>query len=248
MSDPFQEIARLASVAELLVGCDYDGTLAPIVEDPARATPEEGAMEAVQGLAALPATHVVLVSGRSLDELARLSGAPPGVELVGSHGAEVGEGTALEGEAAERRRELVARLERIAARFPGATVEPKPLGAAFHYRRVEPGRREEAREAAEAAAEPDWAVRRGKQVVEAAVREADKGSALAAIRSRRSPSAVVYLGDDLTDEDVFATLRSGDVGIKVGEGRTRATHRLAGPAEVVRFLEELAAARRSRER
>jgi trehalose-6-phosphatase len=48
--------------------------------------------------------------------------------------------------------------------------------------------------------------------------------------------ATIFIGDDVTDEDGFAVLGSGDLGIKVGAGATKAFHRVADPHEVTRVL------------
>jgi trehalose 6-phosphate phosphatase len=109
---------------------------------------------------------------------------------------------------------------------------------AFHYRQVAPERVEELLEAVGRVPAPS--IKHGKKVVELSAVEADKGSALDEVREE---SVVAYLGDDLTDEDAFARLRDGDVGIKVGEGETIAPYRLADPAAAVRFLRDLARAR-----
>lgn len=81
-------IGRIARVPQLLVACDYDGTLAPIVEDPSTAVPLPESVAAVRALAALPQTTVAVVSGRALRDLAALSRLPSEVHLVGSHGSE----------------------------------------------------------------------------------------------------------------------------------------------------------------
>src|SRR5690349_8626187 len=81
-------VARIARVPRLLVACDYDGTLAPIVDDPAYATPLPGAAATIRALASLPQTTVAVISGRSLRDLAALSCMPSEVQLVGSHGSE----------------------------------------------------------------------------------------------------------------------------------------------------------------
>jgi trehalose 6-phosphate synthase/phosphatase len=54
---------------------------------------------------------------------------------------------------------------------------------------------------------------------------------------------VLYVGDDITDEDAFATLDSEDVGVKVGQGKSIAAFRLRGPDDVAELLELLADAR-----
>ena len=66
-------LGRIARVPQLLIGCDYDGTLAPLVDDPAAAGPLPEAVAAVRALAALPQTVVAVISGRALRDLATLS-------------------------------------------------------------------------------------------------------------------------------------------------------------------------------
>ena len=61
-----------------------------------------------------------------------------------------------------------------------------------------------------------FSVRAGKRVREHSLRDADKGSALRRIRARLPAAPVLCIGDDVTDEDVFASLEVGDLGIKVG--------------------------------
>ena len=83
-----------AATPRLLVASDFDGTLAPIVNDPTGARPLPRAAEALIALAALPSTEVMLVSGRALEVLREYSGMPASVHLVGSHGAELESGFA----------------------------------------------------------------------------------------------------------------------------------------------------------
>src|SRR6187551_1765599 len=81
-------LGGIARVPQLLVTCDYDGTLAPIVEDPSMAAPLPEAVAAIRALASLPQTSVAVISGRALRDLAALSRLPAEVHLVGSHGSE----------------------------------------------------------------------------------------------------------------------------------------------------------------
>ena len=83
----------------------------------------------------------------------------------------------------------------------------------------------------------------GKDVLDLAVLHVTKGSALDVLRERVGADAVLFAGDDVTDETAFAVLRDGDVGVKVGEGDTAAMHRVAGPPEVSALLERLLALR-----
>ena len=85
LQDKLESIAR---VPMLLVATDYDGTLAPIVDDPSKAHPLSEAMTALRNLAELPSTHVAVISGRALRDLRQLASFPAAVHLVGSHGSE----------------------------------------------------------------------------------------------------------------------------------------------------------------
>src|SRR3989304_3687777 len=78
----------------LLVGSDFDGTLSPIAPEPSLAKPERAAMVALHVLSQLPQTHVAVISGRALRDLASLSRLSEDVHLVGSHGSEFDPGFA----------------------------------------------------------------------------------------------------------------------------------------------------------
>ncbi|MGE3320722.1 MAG: trehalose-phosphatase [Phycisphaerales bacterium] len=243
-------VARLARTPELLVVSDFDGTMSPLVKDPGAARAHGPSMSALEGLAALSRTHAAILSGRALGELSRLSGAPRGVRLVGSHGAETGEPGGEHGATSEQAA-LLERLGRalddLAAKGPGLLVERKPLAVALHWRA--------ASDAVAAAAErsvregpgrmPGVHVRSGSKVLELCVTGADKGGALRAMRSRASATGVCFIGDDVTDEDAFGVLGPEDLGIKVGPGRTRAAARVPDVEAVGVVLQRLLAERRT---
>ena len=244
-----REIDRLASVPVLLVATDYDGTIAPIVDDPADAAPDREALVALAGLADLPNTRVAIISGRALSDLASLTGEPRGVHLVGSHGSEFEPDFAhsLPPERIEQRDAIAAELDAIAAEYRGASVERKPASVALHFRRVaEPDRGEIERRALESEAANNGAqIKRGKMVVEFSVVPTNKGQALVTVRGRVGASAVLFVGDDVTDEDAFARLSGPDVGVKVGsQADTAAALRIEDQSEVPRLLAGLCEARR----
>src|SRR5829696_4582015 len=121
-------VTQLARVPQLLIACDYDGTLAPIVEDPSAAAPLPAAVAALRSLASLPQTTVAVVSGRALRDLAALSRLPSEVHLVGSHGSEfdVGFVQRLAPELVELRTRLQIELENLTRGHPGIRLEAKP--------------------------------------------------------------------------------------------------------------------------
>ena len=249
--DPAVSVAvrRVAGTPTLLVASDYDGVLAPIVSDPKRAFPLAGAIDALRELATLPRTEVALVSGRALDDLARLSGLGGEVGLVGSHGAEFGSTFAAIGlppDAAERRDRVAAALRAIADGAEGVLLEEKPASVAVHVRNAPDDVGERVlREVADGPARWDGvSATAGKKVLELVVVETSKGQAIATLIDSTGATAVVFIGDDVTDETAFAALRETDVGIKVGPGETAARYRVPDPEAVVRLLNLLAESRR----
>jgi trehalose-phosphatase len=236
-------LRRLAALPRLLVASDYDGVLSPIVPDPERAYPLPEAIRVLRALAALPETVVAAVSGRARDDLAAVSGLPPEeVLLVGSHGAELTDGLRLTLTQQALRARLEETLRHLVRDQPGVRLETKPASVSVHTRTA--ATREVAAAVAEAtlagpATWPGVFALAGKEVVELSVVATNKGTAIEALRHRFSPDAVLFLGDDVTDENAFAVLRDPDVGIKVGPGETRARYRVSDPQAAVQALELL---------
>jgi trehalose 6-phosphate phosphatase len=239
---PSDLAAALADVGRrrpLLVASDYDGVLAPLVGDPSAAVPLPGVAGALARLAAADGVTVALVSGRGVADLRAVSGLEGPYRWIGSHGAEY-DGP-LSGELAARRDALAGRLAPLAAAVPGVRLEVKPASVAVHVRQLT-DRVAAARllEQARAAADPSLTLKPGKEVLELAVTDADKGTALMRLRDDLAAVATVYLGDDRTDEDAFRVLSPSDLAVKVGEGETAARYRVADPAAAVLLFETLA--------
>jgi len=242
--DLVRALDGVAATPHLLVVSDFDGTLAPIVSNPADARPLPAAAEALLALAGLPSTTVALVSGRALSTLRELSSMPPPVHLVGSHGAEFDTGFAhdIDQELLNR---IISELTAIAANRPGVTVEPKLASVALHVRNASAADGSDALDAARTAARAwDAEVTAGKAVLEFAVISTDKGEAIDIIRDRDGATAVVFFGDDVTDEKAFRRMRMSDVGVKVGPGDTLAGYRVDSPEDVATALEYLLQQRR----
>jgi trehalose 6-phosphate phosphatase len=234
---------ELAGHRPLLLASDYDGVLARLRDDPDAAVPEPGIGDLLGRLAAVDGVTLALVSGRGVEDLQRTSGLTGPYRWVGSHGAEF-DGP-LSGGLAARRDELAARLAPLVGAVAGARLEVKPASVAVHVRTV--GDRAAAqRLLADAAAGPgaatDLTAKPGKDVLELAVTDADKGSALLRLREETGAQRVLYLGDDVTDEDGFRALGPDDVTVKVGPGDTAAAHRLPDLAAVRAVLERLVTA------
>lgn len=244
-------ITRIAEVERLLVALDFDGTLAPLVDRPEDARATARARAAIERMAEHEDTRVALVSGRALDSLKDVASPPVAALLSGSHGVELqldGGGVTIdlrESELTSLER-LIEIVEEAASSADGAWVERKPAGIALHTRKLGAtagaALQREARDRVEQAL-PGLTTRGGKNVLEFAVRASDKGEALTRLRQHAGADAVLYVGDDVTDEDAFATLETDDVGVKVGQGKSLAAFRLRGPDDVAELLELLADAR-----
>lgn len=236
LSDALTVAAR---VSRLLVTSDFDGTLSPIVSDPADARPLPAAGDALIALAELPDTEVALISGRALRDLRLLSSMPAAVHLVGSHGAEFDSGFAHDIDT-DLLQAITQTLMAIAADKPGVTVETKPASVALHVRNASDADGEAALAAAWDAAQGwDAHATTGKAVLEFAVISTDKGEAIDILRTEHSAAAVVFFGDDVTDEKAFRRLTDADVGVKVGPGDTAAAYRVETPEDVAAALAHL---------
>jgi len=232
-------LAALAARRPLLVASDYDGVLARLRDEPSAAVPEPGVTDVLGRLAAVPGVTVAVVSGRGVDDLRTTSGLTGPFRWVGSHGAEF-DGP-LSGELAARRDALAEQLRPLVAGVPGARLEVKPAAVAVHVRQV-PDRAAAADLLAtvDAEVDPSLTKKPGKEVLELAVTDADKGSALRRLRSEVEAAAALYLGDDVTDEDAFRSLGDGDLAVKVGQGESAARLRVPDPAAAVALLGRLA--------
>lgn len=240
-------LTTLAGTERLLVALDFDGTLAPLVDRPedARALPEGRA--AMLALVRAPDTTVALISGRAMQSLMHVADPPDSVWLSGSHGVEVRLDAAPAVSLTEEESHAVSRLrtilEDVAAPFEGIWVEVKPAGFALHSRASSD---QDAASAQQQAHErvhaelPQITERRGNNVLEFSVRSTTKGDAVRMLREASGATAVLFAGDDVTDEDGFAVLGDGDVGIKCGPGETVAQYRVSDPAAVAGVLARLA--------
>lgn len=238
-----EALAAMSAVPSLLLVCDYDGTLTPIVPHPSLAQPDQTTIEVLERLVGAPRTTVAVVSGRKRSDLEAFLPVA-GLVLVGGHGSETGEAIVLDEEDEALLKTLVSDLEAISASAPGALVEVKKTSVAIHYRQVEGGGEGVvARVMTGPARRPGVRVVAGKKVVELSVSRKDKGDAVRHLRRDHPADIACFIGDDVTDEDAFRALEPGDFGIKVGEGETAANLRLVSQAEVVPFLAEIASRR-----
>jgi len=249
--DHLSDIASIVRIANrVFLFLDFDGTLAPVVEDPGGAAMSPRTREQLINLTQKAKFTVAVISGRALSDLRHRVGLD-GVTYGGNHGLEIsGPGFSfIEPVAAGRMRALQRlsdSLEIELRPIPGIIVENKGLTASVHYRKVREGDREDVRRmVAEAVASGRdfFQVVQGLEVLEIRPRVPwDKGRAAQWIlRSSGSPGALpVCIGDDATDEDAFSALAAG-ITVRVGRtDETSAHYQLEYQEAVAEFLSWLA--------
>lgn len=245
-----QEVASaLAAVADaprLLVATDFDGVLAPFVLDPMDSRAQPGTIESLTELAAADDTWAAVVSGRDLATLEQLTGlAGSAITRIGSHGAESSAGAALPDGTAAAVGALRGWVElTVAERDERIRLEHKPTAVVLHTRGLPDDALPVAAAIAQEASRIEGVTHlAGKGVHELSVLRADKGTALRELAASLEVDAIVYLGDDVTDEHAFAVLSGSDLGIKVGPGESIARVSVEDCTVVPQVLASLAALR-----
>jgi trehalose 6-phosphate synthase/phosphatase len=241
--------ARLAETDSLLLLLDYDGTLVPFTPTPELARPDEEVLELLRALAARPETQVHLVSGRPQDTLQSWLGDLP-IWLHAEHGfLSRDPETRAWIPAAELsgtwREPVLAMLREITQRTPGSLVEVKTAALAWHYRMAdqETGNRranELRLHLNHVLTNQPVEIVAGNRVIEIRPYGVHKGRIVPPMSPERlAATAIVAIGDDRTDEDLFSVLPPDAITVKVGPGATRARFRLDGVAAVRQLLRSL---------
>jgi trehalose 6-phosphate synthase len=245
---------HLASASQLVIALDLDGTLLPFAPTPEEARLDGTTAALIEALGATPGVTLGIISGRPLKLVEDLPPRFPGVAFVAEHG--VWRCTSGLWEPALKPVPLLDEIEnalrQLAERYAGALVERKSCSVCLHWRRVSPEQHDVIAAAAEVIVD-EWLETHQQlerlpevEALEVRHRAAHKGSALNWLRGRAPSGAVALaIGDDITDEDMFVSLRDNDIGILVSAQprRTQAALRLPDPPAVHHFLRRLLEAR-----
>jgi trehalose 6-phosphate synthase/phosphatase len=235
---------RLRHADELVVLLDYDGTLVPFTPVPDLAHPDTELLDLLRALASTNrAVHVV--SGRGHDTLERWFGDVP-IDQWAEHGLwhRPNNSRRWDVDAAvppDWFNQARTILEWFTARTPGSLIETKASGLAWHYRMSDPEMADEharhlRRTLTAALHRQPVEILDGNKVVELRPRAASKGRVVRHILKRQArPPLILAVGDDRTDEDMFAALPASGISVRVGPGPTRAQHRLPD-SQAVRSL------------
>ncbi len=212
----------LARAEELVVLLGLDGTLVELAPTPEEATLDAEVIAILCELVRAK-VRVVIVSGRTRETLDPLRAHVPGAWWVAEHGA-----WRWDPELSARPVEHAPELDGLAAHLmpiaclPGIRIERKSLSLCMHWRGVREADRPLVIAALETACDewleerPDFERLDGVDLVEVRRRTVHKGTAVTWVRGRIPGARIIAIGDDTTDEDMFAELDPGDAAICVG--------------------------------
>ncbi len=235
---------RALLAAPALVAFDFDGTLAPIVELPplARLHPEVDAP--LRRLAAR--TNVAIVSGRGIADLRERAGIAS-IRLIGNHGNDELLGDTPTARQARRttaswREQLQRMIDERFGTGGGVEIEDKQATLSVHFRRAaDPPRAERELHAMIRSLGPGAKTIGGKYVVNVLPPGArTKLDALTELAAELGSSRVAFIGDDVTDEIVFAAAPRAWVTVRVEpQGPSGARFALASQHQIARLIERM---------
>ena len=233
------------SASNRILFFDYDGTLAPIVPDPAKAIVSADTKKLIMDLA--KRDTVIIISGRDRYFLHELFKELP-VHIIAEHGALIktkdNPEWILNDSYEENWKESIRPiLDIYAKRCPGAFVEEKETSLAWHYRTAE-----DKEYAVRRAQELIWQLKSfvqpelnlqiidGNKVVEVKKTAFNKGTAARSFVENGNYDFVLAMGDDTTDEDMFEALPANSYTIKIGDDLSAARNHIRNQQEVFHFL------------
>ena len=244
-----EALARLAAAPAAVLFLDLDGTLAPFVDQPERARIPPATRRTLARLQHTGA-RVVLVSGRRVRSAVAVARCPVAA-VIGNHGADILLGGRhrpwIQAEAAPLR-DAVRVLAPLLEAWPGSRLEVKDFSLGVHWRgpaaRLDPLLHAVRR----ALRHAPLSVNSGRRVVDVKPDGVSKGTAVirwlsTVERNRIPPQAILYAGDDTTDQDAFRVLPAPATTIAVGPRTHGARYRTRNTMSLARWLKRLARAR-----
>jgi trehalose 6-phosphate synthase/phosphatase len=226
---------------------DYDGVLRQFTKDPAAATPSARALQLLEHLGSDPANDVVIISGRSKTDLGNwFEGLP--IAMAAEHGAlfrrkggKTWHKTSATG--VEWQKEVLRLFQKYADLTPGAFVEQKDWAVVWHYRAASPYYSRKHLVILQRLLKPILKAHRlklknGLKVLEVHPADVSKGR-VSQEWLIHDHDFILAIGDDVTDEDMFAALPPQAYSVKVGHGQTLARFRVGGVDDVLKLLGKL---------
>ncbi|HEC79452.1 MAG TPA: bifunctional alpha,alpha-trehalose-phosphate synthase (UDP-forming)/trehalose-phosphatase [candidate division WOR-3 bacterium] len=231
-----------------LILLDYDGTLTSFTENPSDAYPSKEVKKLLAALAKENRNNVVIVSGRRRETLNEWF-PTESLGLIGEHGVWIKDKNStwqlIEPLGNEWKKQIKPILEIYVDRTPGSFIEEKDYSLVWHYRKADPKlaliRSGELKDAiTNLTGNLNLGILEGSKILEIKNTGINKGRAVMYWLNKRKWDFIMAIGDDWTDEDIFAVLPPHAYSIKVGLGFSKARYNVDNPAEVIKLLKRLA--------
>ncbi|MDB5178215.1 MAG: hypothetical protein JWN01_158 [Patescibacteria group bacterium] len=245
-----QLIADFRKAKRRLLLFDYDGTLTNFVSNPrpASAKPSPALLGMLTKLSGAPGTKLAIVSGRPKTALEGWFGKLP-FSLVAEHGGWTkvdGAWTPAGTAAQDWKAGLRLVLEQATERTPGALIEEKDYSLVWHYRNVTPHlayvrKASLLHDTQKQLKNSEIETFEGSKTLEFKPRAINKKTAAAKLIGKTKYDFILSIGDDNTDEDMFAALPESAYTIRVGRGASQARYHLASVEQVLMLVSELSA-------
>jgi len=226
---------------------DYDGTLVSFVDRPDMAVPDPDLMKLLSDLTMSHRADISIISGRNFEFLERNFADLP-VTLVAEHGAWIklpgDEWKTVNSVDTQWKNEIRPILETYCDRTPGTFIEEKEFSLAWHYRRSDSElasmRAMELKgNLLHMIANHNLGIIEGNKVLEIKSLDINKGKIANFLLSAKQYDFVLAIGDDVTDEDLFAAVPETGYSVKVGYGPSKAKYVVDGVWTVRRLLRQI---------
>ncbi|SHF68962.1 bifunctional alpha,alpha-trehalose-phosphate synthase (UDP-forming)/trehalose-phosphatase [Dysgonomonas macrotermitis] len=234
------------TASKRLIMLDYDGTLSPFYKDPANAYPREPLLQLLSQIASDSKNHLVINSGRNSATLDEWFG-HLNIGLAAEHGVYYKEEGIWHSNLQEINwdEEIVNILKHTTKKTPNSKIEVKNTALVWHYRAVDTWLAELRvnqliKELINPCSRLNLQIMRGNKVIEVKSSDYNKGIEALRLLKRDSYDFVIAMGDDTTDEDMFAVLPPDSITIKVGRISDAARYNLPSQSLVIPFLKKIA--------
>lgn len=242
---------RYAKAGRRLILLDYDGSLVPFSKYPAAAAPGPDVLQILKQLSVNDKNHVYIISGRDSNTLEKWFDDLP-IGLIAEHGAKIRNEngswrTDITGKTDNWMSVIEDKMRSYVTRCPHTFIEKKEFSIAWHYRNADLAhstmRAKELFSELQNYSPMNVNILNGNKVIEARIKNVNKGLAVSEILHNGNFDFILALGDDQTDEDMFKQLARIQEAytIKVGNEASFAKYNLYTPYMVQSLLQTIAA-------
>ncbi len=236
------------NATKIIILVNYDGTLVPYVKNPNEAPPSDDLLELIENLNKKDKTDIVIISGRSKDQLGAWLGNVQ-VNLTAEHGVWIREANEKEWKlfkplSNEWKEEILPILEMYTDRLPGSFIEEKEYSVSWHYHKSDIWQssflaKEVSDHLVSMTTNIGVQVLHGKKVIEVSNADINKGELAMHWLSRKNYDFILGIGAGWSDEMMFQTMPEHAYSIGVGKLRTDAKYVVKEQPKVIDLLKTL---------